>query len=67
MKRRIDTRLTEKAYSQLKAAIFEGRLPPGAPLSRRRLAEELDMSAVPVGDAILRLEGEGLIDRKSVV
>jgi GntR family transcriptional regulator, rspAB operon transcriptional repressor len=64
MKRRIDTRLTEKAYSQLKAAIFEGRLPPGAPLSRRRLAEELDMSAVPVGDAILRLEGEGLIESR---
>ncbi len=48
----------------LRAAILEGRLPPGTPLSRRRLAEEMGMSAVPVGDAIGRLEGEGLIESK---
>ena len=64
MKRRTDTPLTETAYSQLKAAIFEGRLPPGTPLSRRRLAEEFGMSAVPVGDAILRLESEGVIESR---
>ncbi|MBI1787305.1 MAG: GntR family transcriptional regulator [Acidobacteria bacterium] len=64
MKGRNDARLTGQAYSQLKAAIFEGRLPPGTPLSRRRLAEELGMSAVPVGDAILRLESEGLIESR---
>lgn len=64
MKKRIDNRLTEKAYSRLKAAIFEGRLPPGTPLSRRRLAEELGMSAVPIGDAIVRLEGEGFIESR---
>lgn len=64
MKQRNDTGLTAQAYSMVKAAIFEGRLPPGAPLSRRRLAEELGMSAVPVGDAILRLESEGLIESR---
>ncbi|MBI4890856.1 MAG: GntR family transcriptional regulator [Acidobacteria bacterium] len=64
MARTAETRLSEKAYAYLKKAIFEGRLPPGSPLSRRRLAEELDMSAVPVGDAILRLEGEGLIESR---
>ena len=48
----------------LRSAILEGRLPPGSPLSRRRLAEELGMSAVPVGDAIGRLEGEGLIESR---
>lgn len=44
--------------------MLEGRLPPGTPLSRRRVAEELGMSPVPVGDAITRLEGEGLIESK---
>jgi DNA-binding GntR family transcriptional regulator len=64
MKRRDDPRLTGQAYSLLKAAIFAGRLPPGTPLSRRRLAEDLGMSAVPVGDAILRLESEGWIESR---
>ena len=64
MNLRNDTRLTAQAYSKIRTAIFEGRLPPGAPLSRRRLAEELGMSAVPVGDAILRLESEGLIESR---
>ena len=56
--------LAEQAYELLKAAILEGRLPPGTPLSRRRLAEELGMSPVPVGDAVARLEGEGLVESK---
>jgi len=56
--------LARQAYEMLRAAILEGRLPPGAPLSRRRLAEELGISAVPVGNAIGRLESEGLIESK---
>jgi DNA-binding GntR family transcriptional regulator len=56
--------LAWQAYNQLRKAILEGRLPPGTPLSRRRLAEELGMSPVPVGDAISRLEAEGLIESK---
>ncbi len=64
MKKTADVPLTEQAYCQIKTAILEGRLPPGAPLSRRRLAEEFSMSAVPVGDAILRLESEGLIESR---
>ncbi len=64
MKRPAESLLAEMAYSLIKAAIFEGRLPPGSPLSRRRLAEELDMSSAPVGAAILRLEGEGLVESR---
>jgi DNA-binding GntR family transcriptional regulator len=58
------SRLAHQAYEFLRSAILEGRLPPGTPLSRRRLAEELGMSPVPVGDAITRLEGEGLIESR---
>jgi DNA-binding GntR family transcriptional regulator len=61
---RNEARLTGQAYTLIKSAIFEGRLPPGTPLSRRRLAEELGMSAVPVGHAIHRLESEGLIESR---
>ena len=56
--------LARQAFELLRAAILEGRLPPGTPLSRRRLAEEMGMSAVPVGDAIGRLESEGLIESR---
>ncbi len=56
--------LAGRAYKLLKAGILEGRLPPGTPLSRRRLAEEFGVSPAPVGDAIARLENEGLVESK---
>jgi DNA-binding GntR family transcriptional regulator len=55
----------EEAFERLRMAILDGTLPPGAPLSRRRLAEEMAMSAVPVADAISRLEGEGLVESRA--
>ncbi|MFN0103901.1 MAG: GntR family transcriptional regulator [Bryobacteraceae bacterium] len=58
------TKLAAVAYESLRTAILGGGLPPGTPLSRRRLAEELGMSAVPVGDAFGRLEGEGLVESR---
>jgi len=58
------TKLAAQAYEALRAGILEGRLPPGTPLSRRKLADELGMSAVPVGDAIGRLEAEGLVESR---
>jgi DNA-binding GntR family transcriptional regulator len=59
-----ETRLAGRAYESLRAAILEGRLPPGTPLSRRKLADEFGMSAVPVSDAIGRLESEGLVESR---
>jgi GntR family transcriptional regulator, rspAB operon transcriptional repressor len=56
--------LAAQAYAQLREAILEGRLPPGTPLSRRRLAGDYGMSPVPVGDAISRLETEGLVESR---
>ena len=50
--------LARQAYRKLREAILVGKLPPGTPLSRRRLADELGISPAPVGDAIARMEGE---------
>ena len=41
---------------------MRGELPFGAGLSRRALAEELEISIVPIGDALQRLENDGLVE-----
>lgn len=48
-------------YDRLRAAIVEGRHPPGARLVEQRLAEELAVSRTPVREAVRRLEAEGLV------
>lgn len=48
-------------YDRVRAAIVEGRYPPGARLVEQRLAEELDVSRTPVREAVRRLEAEGLV------
>jgi DNA-binding GntR family transcriptional regulator len=54
--------LAEEAYRAIREGILRGRLRPGTPLSRRRLARELGMSVVPVSDALQRLEDTGLVE-----
>ena len=56
--------LTEHAYYSIRDRILRGELPFGAGLSRRVLAEELQISIVPVGDALQRLEGDGLVESR---
>jgi DNA-binding GntR family transcriptional regulator len=56
--------LSGQAYAYLRREILEGRLLPGTPLSRRGLAAQLGTSPVPVGDAISRLEAEGLVETR---
>ena len=56
--------LTEHAYFSIRKRILNGDLPFGASLSRRTLAEELKISIVPVGDALQRLETEGLVESR---
>ena len=57
--------LNEQAYKAVRNAILAGKLPPGSPLSRRRLAEELSMSTLPIADALSRLEDEGLVESRA--
>ncbi len=53
--------LGERAYHQLRAAIVEGALAPGARVSERRLATALGISAQPVREALWRLEQDGMV------
>jgi len=54
--------LAEQAVSELQEAIVTGELAPGTPLRLARLAEQLDMSPMPVREAIRQLERLGLAD-----
>jgi DNA-binding GntR family transcriptional regulator len=52
---------SERAYSAIKAHILEGDYSPGYRLVLAKIGEELGVSAVPVREAIRRLEAEGLV------
>jgi DNA-binding GntR family transcriptional regulator len=52
--------LAESVYRTLVDQIFEGTLPPGAPLSVPALATRLDVSRSPVRESVQRLIHEGL-------
>jgi DNA-binding GntR family transcriptional regulator len=43
----------------LRAAIVDGRLPPGAPLRQDAVARHFSVSAIPVREALRQLESEG--------
>jgi DNA-binding GntR family transcriptional regulator len=42
-------------------AIVEGRLRPGEPLRQDHLAEQFDVSHIPVREALRQLESEGWV------
>ncbi|MGF1531939.1 MAG: GntR family transcriptional regulator [Puniceicoccaceae bacterium] len=51
----------ESAYRLLRRQIMEARLRPGEKVVIGKVAEQLEMSAIPVREAIKQLEREGLI------
>ncbi|GAA2632512.1 GntR family transcriptional regulator [Dactylosporangium fulvum] len=51
----------ELAYREIRGRIIDGRYGPGHRLVLSSLARELDVSPVPVREAIRRLEAEGLV------
>lgn len=59
-----DKRLALQAYEQIRDLILSGAALPGTMLTERRLAETLEMSRTPIRDALLMLEGEGLLMRQ---
>lgn len=59
-----DKRLALHAYEQILDLIMGGKLGAGELMNERRLAEALAMSRTPVRDALLMLEGEGLLLRQ---
>ncbi|MDQ4502124.1 GntR family transcriptional regulator [Sinomonas sp. ASV322] len=52
---------SQLAYEWLHARIVAGALAPGARLVLAQVAAELDVSVVPVREAVRRLEAEGLV------
>jgi DNA-binding GntR family transcriptional regulator len=59
--------LAEQAYLSIRERILRGQLALGAVLSRRRLADELGMSMLPITEAVQRLEAEGLLESRPQV
>src|SRR5215813_10425595 len=56
--------LATEAYQILRERILRNELPIGKVISRRKLANELGMSLLPVSEAFLRLELEGLLESR---
>lgn len=56
--------LANAAYTQIKDEIPRGTFGIGDVLSRHRLAEMLNMSFVPITEALQRLEAEGLVESR---
>src|SRR5215510_3428656 len=56
--------LASEAYDFVKQRILQGELPMGQVISRRRIAAELGMSFLPVSEALMRLELEGLLESR---
>ncbi|MBI4472456.1 MAG: GntR family transcriptional regulator [Acidobacteria bacterium] len=56
--------LAGEAYSIVRQRILRGELAMGQVISRRKLAAELGMSFLPVSEALLRLEIEGLLESR---
>ena len=56
--------LARQAYEQIRDEILQGNLAVGDILSRRRLADKLNVSFLPITEALQRLETEGLVESR---
>src|ERR1700722_6208219 len=56
--------LAGEAYLTVRERILRGELAIGQVISRRKVAAELGMSFLPVSEALLRLEHEGLLESR---
>jgi DNA-binding GntR family transcriptional regulator len=56
--------LASEAYTVVRQRILRGEIVLGQVISRRKLAAELSMSFLPVSEALLRLEIEGLLESR---
>ena len=56
--------LSMEAYESVRHRILRGELSLGDGISRRKIAAELGMSFLPVSEALMRLELEGLLESR---
>src|SRR5512144_1766397 len=59
-----DRSLATEAYTIIRHRILSGEISLGEPVSRRKLAAELGMSFLPVTEALLKLQFEGLLESR---
>lgn len=52
---------TQGAYVELKRRILDGKLPEGSPIRQDEVAAQLGVSKIPVREALMRLQSEGLV------
>lgn len=57
-------KLSEKGYELIRQKILRGDYPLGTILSRRKLAAEFGMSFLPITEALLTLENDGLVESR---
>jgi DNA-binding GntR family transcriptional regulator len=57
--------LGDQAYDHLRELILSREIPGGTELPEGRLAERLNVSRTPMREALVRLVGEGLLERTS--
>ena len=62
MKHRRENKRSRRAYDHILEMILKGNLPFGANVDRRLLSAKLGMSLLPIGEALQRLELEGLVE-----
>src|SRR5580765_7744903 len=62
--RAIPSTLANAAYGIVRRRLLRGQLSLGQAVSRRKLAAERGMSFLPVSEALLRLEVEGLLESR---
>src|SRR5689334_15273534 len=53
---------SERVYNEILDRLLSGRWEPGYVFNRRQIAAEMKVSVAPVLEAMLELEGEGLIE-----
>ncbi|WP_353952295.1 GntR family transcriptional regulator [Knoellia sp. S7-12] len=56
--------LRDSVQDALRDRVISGQLPPGSRLVERQLAQELDVSRVPVREALRALEREGFVEER---
>ena len=52
---------TQLVVETLREKILSGEIKAGQPLRQAALADELNVSRIPIREALLQLEGEGLV------
>lgn len=59
------TNLTARVYAEMRAALLDGRFPPGHRFKIRELAASLGVSMTPVREALMQLVREGGLDMRA--